>query len=81
MLTIEEGLQDDRPEVVDHWHTAPTWRVPPVLIAGSVLERGDGDELLVGFTRHVNLFGLIDRGEVTGLAKHRAWMGLAVEAR
>ncbi len=24
MLTFEGGLQDDRPEVVEHWHTAGT---------------------------------------------------------
>lgn len=75
MLTIEEGLQDDRPEVVEHWHTASTWRVPPVLISGSVLGRSDRDELLVGFTRLGNLFGLIDRGEVLGSATHRLWLG------
>lgn len=75
MLTIEEGLQDDRPEVVEYWHSASTWRVPPVLIAGSVLGERDGDELLVGFTRLGNLFGLIDRGEVSGTAKHRVWLG------
>jgi hypothetical protein len=78
MLTIEEGLQDDRPEVVEHWRTAGTWRVPPVLIAGSVHGRSDGDELLVGFTRLGNLFGLIDRGEVPGAAKHEVWLGRRV---
>jgi hypothetical protein len=75
MLTIEEGLQDDRPEVVEHWRTASTWRVAPVLVAGSVLGERDGDELLVGFTRLGNLFGLIDRGEVPGAEKHRVWLG------
>jgi hypothetical protein len=75
ILTIEEGPQDDRPEVVDHWRDAGTWRVPPVLIAGPVLGRSDGDELLVGFTRLGNLFGLIDRGDVPGLAKHLVWLG------
>jgi hypothetical protein len=80
MLTIEEGLQDERPEVVEHWRDTATWRVPPVLIAGSVLGRSDGDELLVGFTRLGNLFGLIDRGEVSGSAKHRVWLGRRITA-
>jgi hypothetical protein len=80
MLTIKEGLQDTRPEVVEHWRTAGTWRVPPVLIAGSVLGHSDGDELLVGFTRLGNLLGLIDRGEVSGNAEHRVWLGRRVSA-
>ena len=74
-FTVEEGLHDDRPEVVEHWQTAGTWRVPPVLIAGSVIGHSDSDELLVGFTRLGNLLGLIDRGEVPGAAKHRVWLG------
>ncbi|HEY6457801.1 MAG TPA: hypothetical protein VIY90_21205 [Steroidobacteraceae bacterium] len=30
--TFANGVQDDRPEIADHWHTAGTWlgrRVPP----------------------------------------------------
>jgi len=51
MLAIGEGRQGDRPEFVGHWCDAGTRRVPPVLIAGSVRGRDDGDEPLVGFAR------------------------------
>jgi hypothetical protein len=79
-FVLEEGLQDDRPDVVENWHTAGTWLVPPVLVAGSAIGGRPGDELLVGFTRLGNLLGLLDRGEVPGNALHRVWLGRRLSA-
>ena len=50
----------------------------PSMIKRPVLE--SGGKLLVGFTRLGNLFGLIDRGEVSGSARHRVWLGRRISA-
>ena len=73
--TIAVGLQDDRPEVVSHWHEESTWFRAPVLVTGEVTDRRVSYELLVGFTRLGNLLGLIERGEVAPEKKHRVWVG------
>ncbi len=73
--TGEEGLQDERPEVVAHWREASTWFRAPVLVTGQVTDRRVGYELLVGFTRLGDLLGLMDRGEVPQQARHRVWVG------
>jgi hypothetical protein len=73
--TGEEGLQDERPEVVAHWREASTWFRAPVLVTGQVTDRLVGYDLLVGFTRLGDLLGLMDRGEVPAHSKHRVWVG------
>jgi hypothetical protein len=62
--TAEEGVHDDRPEIVEHWKTAGTWLRSPILIAGEVLGASLDNECLVGFTRLGNLLGLLDRQQV-----------------
>jgi hypothetical protein len=69
------GIVDDRPEVVEHWSTAHSWLVPPVMVAGEVLGTNIGYELLVGFTRLGNSLGLLDRQEIAEIARHLVWVG------
>jgi len=73
--TLAEGVQDDRPEIVEHWRKAGTWLRSPILIAGGVLGSSSTDECLVGFTRLGNPLGLLDRQEVSEAARHRVWLG------
>jgi hypothetical protein len=73
--TREEGVQDVRPAVMDHWRTAGTWIRAPILVAGEVIGSSLGNECLVGFSRLGNLLGLIDRQEVPEAAHHRVWLG------
>ena len=73
--TLEEGVSDARPAVVEHWARAGTWLVPPVLVTGEVTGSALRYELLVGFTRLGNLLGLLDRAEVPEVARHRFWVG------
>jgi hypothetical protein len=73
--TVEEGVQDERPEIIGHWQTAGTWLRSPILIAGEVMGLSLGNECLVGFTRLGNLLGLLDRQEVPEAAQHRVWLG------
>jgi hypothetical protein len=72
--TAEEGVQDARPEIVEHWRTAGTWLRSPILIAGEVMGLSLDNECLVGFTRLGNLLGLLDRQEVPEAARHRVWL-------
>jgi hypothetical protein len=69
------GIVDDRVEVVEHWSTAHSWLLPPVMVAGEVLGTNIGYELLVGYTRLGNLLGLLDRQEVPEVARHLVWVG------
>jgi hypothetical protein len=78
--TVAEGLQDERADVVAQWQNEGTWLVPPVVVAGSAMGGRPGDELIVGFTRLGNLLGLLDRGDVSGAAKHRVWLGRRITA-
>jgi hypothetical protein len=73
--TLEEGLQDERPEIIEHWETAGTWLRAPILVAGNVTGSTLDNQCLVGFTRLGNLLGLLDRGDVAEAARHRAWLG------
>jgi hypothetical protein len=73
--TAEEGVQDDRPEIVEHWRTAGTWLRSPILIAGEVMGTTLDNECLVGFSRLGNLLGLLDRQEVPEAVRHRVWLG------
>jgi hypothetical protein len=79
--TLEEGVQDDRPEIVDHWHTAGTWLRLPIIVAGEIFGSPLGNECLVGFTRLGNLLGLLDRQEIPESCVHRIWLGRPSEAR
>jgi hypothetical protein len=73
--TAEEGVQDARPEIIEHWRTAGTWLRSPILIAGEVLGSSLDNQCLAGFTRLGNLLGLLDRQEVLETARHRVWLG------
>jgi len=76
--TLAEGIQDDRPEIIEHWHTARTWLRSPILVAGDVTGTSLGNECLVGFTRLGNLLGLLDRQDIPEYAPYRVWLGTAV---
>jgi len=73
--TLQEGVQDDRPEIIEHWQTAGTWLRSPILVAGDVIGSPLGNECLIEFTRLGNLLGLLDRQEVPEAALHRVWLG------
>ncbi len=77
LRTVEEGLQDERPEIIEYWHSAGTWLRSPILVAGDVTGTTLGDECLVGFTRLGNLLGLLDRDDIPESARHRVWLGTA----
>ena len=72
---LVEGLQDDRPDVVQHWRDHGSWFRSPVLVTGDVIGPAVAYELLVGFTRLGNLLGLMDRDEVPVGKLHRVWIG------
>ena len=73
--TREEGIQDERAEVVASWRDEGTWMRSPLLVEGDVIGSVLEYELLVGFTRLGNLLGLLDRGEIAEYATHRVWTG------
>jgi len=73
--TAEEGVEDERPDVMEHWQNAGTWMRAPVLVAGEVIATSLDAQCLVGFTRLGNLFGLLDRQEFADAARHRVWLG------
>lgn len=75
--TIEEGFNDERPEVMVHWMQAHTWIRAPVVVAGDVLQSLVEYELLVGFTRLGNLLGALDRQDLPESKRHRVWIGSA----
>jgi hypothetical protein len=72
---MQVGIEDDRPEVVQHWRDAHSWLVAPVLVSGEVLGSSVGYELLVGVSRLGNLLGLLDRQEISEARRHLAWVG------
>ena len=47
----------------------------PVLVSGALLGSGVELEVLVGFTRLGNLFGLLDQNLVSAEQRHRVWIG------
>lgn len=79
--TAEEGAQDDRPEIIEHWNTAKTWLHAPILVTGDVTGSSLDNECLVGFKRLGNLLGLLDRQEIPEAARHRVWLGRGDPAR
>jgi hypothetical protein len=62
--TVEEGIQDERPEVIEHWQQIGTWLRSPILVSGEVTGTFLDVQCLVGFTRLGNLLGLLDRQEI-----------------
>jgi hypothetical protein len=79
--TLQEGVQDTRPQIIEHWRTAGTWLRAPILVAGEVIGSPVACECLVGFTRLGNLLGLLDRQELSEAAVHRVWLGRQRVAR
>jgi len=73
--TLQGGVQDSRPQIIEHWRIAGTWLRSPILVAGEVMGSPVGSECVVGFTRLGNLFGLLDRQELSGAVPHRVWLG------
>ena len=73
--TLELGLQDERPEVLEHWRAHATWIRSPILIVGAALGSSLGIECLVGFTRLGTLLGLLDREDLPEEAMHPVWLG------
>jgi hypothetical protein len=65
-VTVEEGLYDDRPEVVAAGIKSTR---------GSCLGSAHRHALLAGNTRLGNLLGLLDRREVAESQRHRVWLG------
>jgi hypothetical protein len=72
---IDEGLTDERDDVLRHWNEEHSWFRAPILCAGDVTGSLLRYEMLVGFTRLGNLLGLLDRQHVTEVQLHRAWLG------
>jgi hypothetical protein len=75
--TLHEGLQDERPVVIEHWHSVRTWMRAPILVAGDVTGTTLDNECLVGFTRLGNLLGLLDRADIPESGCHSLWLGTA----
>ena len=75
LRTVEEGMADEREEVIASWRNSGTWVRSPVLVEGSVIGSAVEYEVLVGFTRLGDLLGMLDREEVAEYAMHRVWVG------
>jgi hypothetical protein len=73
--TLQEGVKDSRPQIIEHWRTAGTWLRSPILVAGEVMGSPVSRECLVGFTRLGNLLGLLDRQQLSERSLHRVWLG------
>ena len=73
--TAQNGFQDEREEVMNHWQEAKTWMRSPIVLAGDLLQTALQYELIVGFTRLGNLLGALDRQDVPEYAQHTIWLG------
>jgi hypothetical protein len=70
-----------RPERRAAWAESGSWRVPPILLDRSLLERGGhGFHLVEGHTRVGTLRGLLALGDLEPGSVHRAWVGTAAGA-
>ena len=76
--TIEYGITDDRPAVVEGWARQRTWMEPPILVTGEVIGTDYRHVLLVGNSRIGNLWGLLGRGELSHEQTHPVWIGRPV---
>ncbi|MDP9087402.1 MAG: hypothetical protein M3O26_01480 [Pseudomonadota bacterium] len=74
--TAQDGFQDERQEVMNHWQEAKTWIRSPIVLAGDLFQTALQYELIVGFTRLGNLLGALDRQDVPEYAPHTIWLGL-----
>lgn len=77
--TLEAGVTDERPSVIEAWRVEHSWRVPPVLVTGEVIGSDYPHVLLVGNSRLGNLLALLERGEVSPEHRHRVWIGRLAE--
>ena len=73
--TAQNGFQDEREEVMNHWQEAKTWMRSPIMLAGGLFQTALQYELIVGFTRLGNLLGVLDRQDVPESAQHTVWRG------
>lgn len=73
--TAEEGLQDERQEVMTHWQEAKTWMQSPIVLTGDLFQTALQYELIVGFTRLGNILGALDRQDIPESAAHTIWWG------
>jgi len=73
--TAEEGIDDDRPDVLTSRREHKTRMRPPVVVTGDATGCGYHYELLVGFTRLGNLLGLLGGRDMPETMEHRAWLG------
>jgi hypothetical protein len=73
--TAEEGFQDERQEVMNHWLEAKTWTQSPIVLAGDLVQSAMQYELIVGFTRLGNILGALDRLDLPESAQHTIWLG------
>lgn len=73
--TAEEGFQDEREEVMNHWREARTWTQSPIVMTGDLFQTALQYELIVGFTRLGNILGALDRQDVSESALHTIWLG------
>ena len=73
--TVEAGFNDERDEVMAHWHEAKTWMQSPIVLAGDIFQTALQYELIVGFTRLGNILGALDRQDIPESAQHTIWLG------
>ena len=68
-------FNDERDEVMTHWHEAKTWMQSPIVLTGDLFQTALQYELIVGFTRLGNILGALDRQDVPEPASHTIWLG------
>ena len=73
--TLRHGVQDDRPQIIEHWRAAGTRVRAPIVVAGEVMGSPVSGECMVRFTRLGNLLGLLDRQELSEASLYRVWVG------
>ena len=73
--TAQNGFQDEREEVMNHWLEAKSWMRSPIVLAGDLFQTALQYELIVGFTRFGNLLGALDRQDVPESLRHTILSG------
>ena len=71
---------DRRQNVVRQWEEHKTWLLPPVLIAGVLVNRVSALHLVEGHTRLGLLTGLIEAGKLDGSRCHEVMVGRPTSA-
>jgi len=66
---------DLRPVVVQHWAQFRTWRTPPVVLSGPLLNSNVELHLVEGHTRLGLLRGLVRAGVIGRESVHEVWLG------